>query len=774
MNDPQRLAGLHRLIQIVRSRPLVVILLAFAITGIMHNAATPLYEAPDEIWHDAYVRWLVRTGEFPPQDSDRSGAYQEVAQPPLYYLVAALIRAPFPDGNLPDVRWHNPGFGTQAPGTQPDNKNMLIHTELEAWPWRGAALAIHMTRLTSLGFGLLTLIGLWHLALETLGDRRAAVTATSLVAFHPQFVFMSSVINNDSAATALSTLGLWLTARAVRRGSTGWHSLAMGATAGLAALTKTSTLPLIGFMIVAVLWGELRHRRTPTKAPARRGTQQMVRTIVLLGITAILVAGWWYLRNALLYKDPLGLGSHRNTPWARAEPAPLPRLIAEMPQLIRSFWNGYGWGHVTWPESVAWILTAFSAALGLRALRRWVQGLRENLRSTTEGAKAALDRSFVMILILGWAAVLFIALLRWMQMVEAPHGRLLFPAIGAWALWLTLGLGPADAGPRAIRGGRTLLLGSLAALTALAPGARLLATYGPPRLRDPTDLPAGCEPRDLTYGDRARLLCADVTPARVSVGETVKVTGCWQAARPMTDDYTVFVHLIDDQTTRVAERHTYPGLGRFPTSLWPEGRAFCDTYRLTLEPWADAPRLYRVEIGLFDAATGDRLPGVNVEDSPIDPPVVGTVSVIPQIQKVATPGVARDATVGDLAHLTGFDAPRRAQPGETVTVTLYWRATTTHPPDAITFVHLWSPGEAEPHAQHDAPPRQGAYPTRVWVEGDKVPDRHPLTLPDDLPPGRYPLWAGLYLRSDGTRLPAVGPEGRLPHDLVPLGTIEIE
>jgi 4-amino-4-deoxy-L-arabinose transferase-like glycosyltransferase len=736
----------------------------------MHNAATPIYEAPDEIWHDAYIRWLVRTGEFPPQDSDRSGAYQEVTQPPLYYLIASLIRAPFPDENLPNIRWHNPGFGTQAPGTLPDNKNMLIHTELEAWPWRDAALAIHITRLTSLGFGLLTLIGLWHLALAAFGDRRAAVTATALVAFHPQFVFMSSVISNDTAATAFATLGLWLSARTVRRGSPWQQTFAMGATAGLAALTKTSTLPLIGIMAASLVWRVLCQGETSSP----RETRRVMTNLALLGVTFAITAGWWYLRNARLYGDPLGLGSHRDTPWARTELATLPELVTEIPLLIRSFWNGYGWGHVTWPASVAWILTALSALLWLRGLIHWIQKIRRHLSPPKEASIAGLSRSVMMGLTLVWAAVIFIALLRWMQMVEAPHGRLLFPAIGAWSLWMTLGIEPNRVHLGLNRIARILLLGLLASLSALAPGARLLATYAPPRLRPPEALPNTCEANTLSYGGQAALLCADVTPTRLSVGEIVEVQGCWQAVTPMVNNYTVFIHLIDDQMTRVAERHTYPGLGRFPTSLWPQDRAFCDTYRLTVEPWADAPRLYKLEIGLFNTETGDRLRATSGAGAPLDPPIVGTVSVIPQAWDRPMPDVTRDVNVGTFAHLVGFDAPPRVQPGETVTVTLYWQATATYPPDAAAFVHLWSPGENEPWAQHDALPREGAYPTRVWVEGDSITDRHPLSVPDDLPAGRYPLWAGLYLRADGTRLPAVGPEGRYPNDLIPLGTVEIE
>jgi 4-amino-4-deoxy-L-arabinose transferase-like glycosyltransferase len=758
----------------VQTHPLIVILLAFTLLGFMHNAATPIYEAPDEIWHDAYVRWLVDTGTFPPQDDGRSGAYQEVTQPPLYYLTAALVRAPFPDANLPEIRWHNPRFGTQAPGTLPDNKNMLIHTEAESWPWHGAALAIHMTRLTSLGFGLLTVVSVWHLALETFKDRWASVTATSLVAFHPQFVFMSSVISNDTAAAALSTLGLWLAARTVRRGTTWPRSLAMGAVAGLAALTKTSTLPLIGLMIAATLWGEYHHRKPTTKRLDAGFIAAIVRNLAPGFAAAAITGGWWYLRNAWRYGDPLGLGTHRDTPWARPALASLPELIPELPRLIRSFWSGYGWGHVTWPESVIWILTAAGAFLWVRGGILWIREVREYLRPGMEETPTDLDRVWMMALALGWMGTIVVALLRWMQMVEAPHGRLLFPAIGAWALWLTLGLKPINPHPILSRGARTLLLGALATLAALAPGARLLATYAPPRLRDPGNLPAACESLGLTYADRAQLLCSDVTPIRIHADETLSVRGCWRASAAMSRDYTVFVHLIDDQMNRVAERHTYPGLGRFPTSRWPEGHAFCDTYRLTIEPWADTPRIYHVEIGLFEAETGDRLPALTMSGDPADPPIVDIVSVIPRRWEMPTPQEPRDVKIGDIAHLIGFDAPARARPGETVTLTLYWQAIATHPEEAVAFVHLWTPGQESPWAQHDAPPRREGYPTSVWVEGDYVPDQHPLILPDDLPPGRYPLWAGLYRRTDGTRLPAEGPDGRLPNDLVPLGTLKVE
>ncbi len=40
-------------------RRLLVIGLTFVLLVLMHNAATPVFEAPDEVWHYAYVRWIA-------------------------------------------------------------------------------------------------------------------------------------------------------------------------------------------------------------------------------------------------------------------------------------------------------------------------------------------------------------------------------------------------------------------------------------------------------------------------------------------------------------------------------------------------------------------------------------------------------------------------------------------------------------------------------------------------------------------------------------------
>ena len=168
-----------------------------------------------------------------------SGAYQEVGQPPLYYLIAGLVTAPIPTDDLRGLTLHNPGFGYQAPGTVNDNKNLMVHTEREAFPWRGAALAIHLARLVSLAFGALAVLAAWGLARQVFPDSGLIPLATAaIVAFTPQFVFASSVTSNDSSAAALSTCTLWAIARMMRLGVTLRRAALTGLLVGLASLDQ--------------------------------------------------------------------------------------------------------------------------------------------------------------------------------------------------------------------------------------------------------------------------------------------------------------------------------------------------------------------------------------------------------------------------------------------------------------------------------------------------------------------------------------------------------
>ncbi|MGB9890733.1 MAG: glycosyltransferase family 39 protein, partial [Anaerolineae bacterium] len=717
-------------------RAFVVVECLFALLGFLYSVITPIYEAPDEVWHDAYVRWVAEGNGLPPLDEDRSGAYQEAAQPPLYYLVAAAVRRFFPDDDLSSLMWHNPFFGYQAGGTVNDNKNMLIHTDRERFPWTGAARAIHVTRLVSLFFGLVAVAGAWLLAREAVGDdRRGALPlrAAALVALTPQFLFISGIVSNDSAAAATSTLSLWAAARALRRGPDLRRALLLGLLVGLAALTKTSALLLLPLALMAVIL-----------SPGGTARQKGALALVTLGV-ALAVGGWWYGCNALLYGDPLGISRHIRTPWGRQTPASLATLLGEMPRLYRSFWGAFGWGHVEYP---AWVYIALGGLVVL-ALVGWGQALLPR-------PLPASPRPLLLAAV--WSGAVFLALLQWMRQVEAPHGRLLFPAIGAWALLVAVGWEMLPL-PRA---GKDIgLLGALALLNLLTPVLIIRPAFAPPRLLDPAAAARTVSGPQWTYGETIRLLGAAPDRPSVAPGEVLTVRACWTALAPVEKDYTVVVQLVGREETRIGERHTYPGLGRFPTSLWPVGRAFCDDYRVRVESWAPGPELYDGLIGLYDRDPSAGLPVLGEDGRAAEMPVAFRVRVAPQRPLAVTPTYPLDYRLGEAVRLVGYDLAGGVEAGGLLTVTLYWRADGVPGGDYRVFVHLLN-ARGELVTQHDGPPRWGRYPTWAWRQGDVVPDEHVLSVPVSAVGGPFSLAVGMYRPDTLERLPVIGPAGSVP------------
>jgi len=123
-----------------------------------------------------------------------------------------------------------------------------------------------------------------------------------------------------------------------------------------------------------------------------------------------------------------------------------------------------------------------------------------------------------------------------------------------------------------------------------------------------------------------------------------------------------------------------------------------------------------------------------------------------------------------LAYTTG---DQTYHPGDTVTVTLYWRALRQLDRDYKAFVHLTDAAITRQPAQHDGDPNGGFTPTTRWLPGELVPDTHRLGLPAGLEPGRYLLWAGMYEHETVRNLSIVSSEMPAANARVLLGEIEV-
>jgi len=135
--------------------------------------------------------------------------------------------------------------------------------------------------------------------------------------------------------------------------------------------------------------------------------------------------------------------------------------------------------------------------------------------------------------------------------------------------------------------------------------------------------------------------------------------------------------------------------------------------------------------------------------------------------------------LGDEIELLGYDLDADTyRPGDSVHVTLYYRARREMETDYTVFTHVLGPHNPATGGplwgQSDSEPCQRAYRTSAWAPGEIVRDRFSIPIAGDAPPGEYQLEVGVYLLATMTRLPATDAAGDpLPNDAAPLGTITV-
>lgn len=709
-----------------RSKPdrfAALIAAAFFLLATTYSIITPIFESPDELWHYPFVWHVARTGQLPVQDPTQPQLWaHEGSQAPLYYILAGLLTAPIPADDLPSLLYRNPhaDIGVVSPD---GNVNIVVHTARERWPWQGAVLAIHVARLFSALLGTGTVLAVYALGRVLWPERKSfALLAMVFVAFNPMFIFIAGSVNNDNMITLIASLTLWqLISLLVSEPDEPplWRFAVLGILAGLAAISKLSGLAMVGLVGLSLLWWGLR-RRSWRIALLGNG---------LVGVLTIAIAGWWYWRNISLYGDWSGTQNILAIMAPRTFTPTLAQWLVEAAGLLRSFWGVFGYFSVLMPAPVYWLLNGL-LLIGVAGL------LAALLPGQSKKISPRLRRVWPVLLL--WMILMFIGLIRYTLLIPSSQGRLLFPAMAAFAIfWAT---------------GWTILIPPrwhiLPAL-ALVP----LAIWVPwgviaPAYRRPPPiaaLPSSTRPLEVTFGDTATLLGYKLNLSVIQPGQALPITLYWRGERPTETDYSIFIHLVDENDLIVAQRDLFHGPGIYPTSQWTPNEQFGDTYVLQLPGTTFAPAQARFTVGLYDQRSGARLPASSGGDSVN----FGAIKIQARPGQFPNPQQLR---FEDGITLIGYSLDQRqVTSSNDPTLTLYWQGQDTPSQDYRVFVHLVGDNGLRV-AQHDGEPQGGAAPTSSWLPDQTIIDEHPLSIIPDAPAGAYRLIVGLYESDTGQRL----------------------
>jgi hypothetical protein len=113
----------------------------------------------------------------------------------------------------------------------------------------------------------------------------------------------------------------------------------------------------------------------------------------------------------------------------------------------------------------------------------------------------------------------------------------------------------------------------------------------------------------LTFGQaepQLKLIGYDLPATGLAPGEPLSITLYWQAVAESDTNYTVFVQLLNNAGQVVAQQDRQPQAGAAPTTTWLPGEILIDSYTLPVPELAAGH--YQLIAGLYNAATGERLP----------------------------------------------------------------------------------------------------------------------------------------------------------------------
>lgn len=213
------------------------------------------------------------------------------------------------------------------------------------------------------------------------------------------------------------------------------------------------------------------------------------------------------------------------------------------------------------------------------------------------------------------------------------------------------------------------------------------------------------------------------------------------------------------------------------TLWWEPDEIIGERYDIRLPPDL-APGVYPLRLGLRDLVAGEDLLAFSLDEILVE----GAVSYVPSPLLV------------DIGHRVGLEAawagppilgvsapwyePLIARPGDSIDITLAWRALAPIEESYTVFVHLID-GANHVWAQKDYTPLGGAFPTHLWfpkwLPGQVVWDpSYRLHLPLDIPPGDYLVEVGMYGMTSLKRIPKFDASGDLTGDRYILGVVRVK
>ncbi len=551
--------------------------LAFFCVGLIYLYAAPHFEASDTDAHIGVIKWIAENGELPVQSAEHEEHYgHEASQPPLYYLLMSLFWSALQPSDFDDIFQRNPLVLAGDP-ERLGNRNMMFYRQPYPPDLGGTSLTLYVIRLLTLGLATVTVVAIYQSARTVMPEQPGfALLATSLTAFNPMFLFISTSVSNDVLVTTFASLACWQALLMLRQGFQTRRSVMLAVCIALAALSKLSGMVLAPVVALAGFW-------LLWRTGDRRG---FIILIVAIGVALLLLTGWWFLRNISLYGELTGTGAMLDHFGRRT--MSLPRLLLDEFEGLRiSYWGLFGAFSIL-THRVHYLLMDALSLLGVIGLLVFLAKNRRNA---------------FLLSVVGFLAVYLAIggamLIWWTLQVTASTGRLLFPYVTSISLLLALGL-------RALRIPAPLVAAPMFAFCIAAPFLYIIPQYDhPPQLER---LPASAASASVRWGDISLVGAEFPAPARWAPGDEIPLSLYWKPLQATEAPHALFISLITADGEALATIDSFPGWGSLPTTWWEAGAIYQDDYILQIPKDAEGLSDVRLHIGWYPYPDGADIP----------------------------------------------------------------------------------------------------------------------------------------------------------------------
>jgi hypothetical protein len=272
-----------------RLRPHLALLAVLAIylaVTLAYGVLNPIGEAPDEVAHIRLIQFISQQAHLPLDPAERLSAGYKSDSPMLYHALIGLATRWVDYDSLPIVKVSlaSPRYLLIEDGR---SSLRLVHTDDEAFPYRGVVLLWHLSRLVSTLLSAGTLVVVYAISLEVRpGAYGQALGVTAVVAALPRFHFMASAVNDDNLLGLLAALFLLAVLHAWRRPGRRSTYAWIGLWLGLALTTKYSLI-LLPLLVVVVLGRAVRRGELDWRSAAGR--------LLLCAAATAAAAAWWFI-----------------------------------------------------------------------------------------------------------------------------------------------------------------------------------------------------------------------------------------------------------------------------------------------------------------------------------------------------------------------------------------------------------------------------------------------------------------------------------------------